>query len=168
MYVNKCICARLYTDLKLSLCLLLLTTVFTSGLIFSGCDVVYDYSSCRDTVVRFRYTYRGADRFDSYISKIDYYLFNDAGEFVDELDHVAGTPSMVDVSELPDGSYTVVALANLDDYASLPELNTINLDQFAITVTQLHNSARGKFANGDPLFWGEQRFHIGGGIKACI
>ena len=71
---------------------------------------------------------------------------------------------MVDVSELPDGSYTVVALANLDDYASLPELNTINLDQFAITVTQLHNSARGKFANGDPLFWGEQRFHIGGGV----
>lgn len=165
MYVNaeKSIAAHIGL-IKTTHRYIVLTASIVLVLMLSGCNVIYENSRCNDTIVRFQYHYNNADRFDEYIFNIRYFLFDSDGIYAGELEHPAGIMSEADVTELPEGNYTVIALANLHDYATLTDPAATSIANFRLKVSKLGRET-GDFANGDPLFWGEQSFRIGPDAK---
>lgn len=114
---------------------------------------------CEVNTVRFRYLYKGADRFTEYIAGTRYYLFDGGGRYVREMEPLPGSPSRVDISALAAGSYRLVCVGNLEDYGT-PEGHTDGgLEAFRLRVDDLFDES-GAFANGDRLYWGECPFTV--------
>lgn len=130
-------------------------------LLLASCSLEDDRDECcfRNTVL-FRYNYRGADRFREYISGMRYFLFDGDGGFVREMQPMAGNMAQVNIAGLEAGSYTLIGLGNLVDYATLEGHAEGGLKAFRLQVSDWYDTTRTVFASGDRLYWGECRFTV--------
>lgn len=114
---------------------------------------------CEGNTVRFRYRYRGADRFTEYIGSTRYFLFDGTGRYVKEMEPMECCPARVEIGALAVGSYTLVCIGNLDDYGTPVGYAEGGLEAFRLKVDD-HFDKSGAFANGDRLYWGECPFTL--------
>ena len=115
---------------------------------------------CMDyDTVRFRYLYHGNDSFMDYIEQVRYFLFDGEGGYLGEMRPREDAMNKVSIAALSTGGYTLVAVGNLDDYASVCGHADGGLREFRLAVNHLHASGEA-FANGDRLYWGECAFSI--------
>ncbi len=115
---------------------------------------------CESNQVRFRYLYRGSDRFTDYISTVRYFLFDAGGTFLREMYATECSPATVSICSLEAGSYTLVAVGNLGDYGSLGGYVEEGLEAFRLSVDKHFPQHPSAFANGDNLYRGECSFTV--------
>ncbi|EJX03272.1 secreted protein containing DUF1812 [gut metagenome] len=115
---------------------------------------------CGKNTIRFRYLYRGNDRFDTYIHQIHYLLFDSVGHYVKDMQPVEGMMSRVRIGSLPEGGYTLVGIGNLKEYGELRGHTEGGLEQFHLAVTKYIDSASETIAEGDRIYWGECPFTV--------
>ncbi len=133
-------------------------------LVLASCSLAdWRDECCELNMVRFRYLYRGRDRFSEYVSSVRYFLFDGSGNFLRETPHIRGCPSRVSIASLEKGGYTLVAIGNLEDYGSLTGYAQQGLEAFRLKVDDLYPSSEvgeNVFCNGDRLYRGECAFTI--------
>ena len=134
--------------------------------LMTACDL-HDHRDdcCESNVMTFRYLLGSVDCFADYISTMRYFLFDGDGQFLMEMEAMEGNISQVDLGSLTEGSYTMVGLGNLDDYATLSGHETDGLHSFLLTVTDMYAGesvlANSKvFDGGDQIYWGQSDFSI--------
>ncbi|EJX01434.1 hypothetical protein EVA_10460, partial [gut metagenome] len=110
--------------------------------------------------VRFRYLYRGNDRFNNYIHKMRYLLFDNAGHYIKDMEPVEGELNRVRIGSLREGTYTLVGIGNLEDYGELRGYTEVGLEQFHLAVTKYIDDSGEAIANGDRIYWGECCFTV--------
>lgn len=132
-----------------------------SGILPSSCSLDDGRDACCNTNrVRFRYMTLGNDRFADKISSVRYLLFDGTGGFIDDIAPLEGSPNIIDIKTLRPGTYTIIAVGNLNDYATLDNYAEKGLQNFHLTVAKYHELVDGAFANGDRLYWGECNFTV--------
>lgn len=139
---------RLRRHIRQSLWLLLF-------LLFYGCDVydMRDLCCAESDVMFFRLEYDGRDYFADQIQSMRYLVFGADGKFFCQLHAADGQLNRVKLDSLDYGRYTMLAVANLQDYGwfvgeagkGLSAL-CFQADDYFRTTPALNN--------GDPLFWG--------------
>ena len=134
--------------------LLLLPVIFKSCSLEDGRD-----ECCWQNTVFFRYEYEGKDCFQEYIHTARWFLFDEDGDYVQEMERMSCCPQRVDISSLRPGEYTLICLGNLTDYGTLEGHTVFGLDSFRLQVGKRFDT-KGTFANGDRLYWGECRFTV--------
>lgn len=117
------------------------------------------------SVMTFRYLLGSVDEFAECISSMQYFLFDERGSFIFEMEPLNGDMTKVDLGGLSEGTYTMVAIGNLEDYGSLSDYAEEGLDGFYLTVDDVYdgsqsNSSGKILANGDLLYWGQSDFTI--------
>ncbi len=134
-----------------------------SCLVLASCSLADWRDECCDlNMVRFRYLYRGRDRFSEYITSVRYFLFSGNGDFLGELPHLKDYPMRVSIETLEAGGYTLIAIGNLEDYGTLTGYAEQGLEEFRLKVDDLYpSSEEGRvFRSGDRLYRGECAFTI--------
>lgn len=128
-------------------------------LILVSCSLDDDRDACNQVNrVLFRYDYKGTECFSEYIHTVRYFLFDGNDQFVSELTPLADNPSKLSIDQLDEGSYTIVCIGNLADYATLEGYAEGGLSCFRLRVNHYFNSQQTAFANGDRLYWGQCHF----------
>lgn len=140
------------------------------GLMLTACTMDDERDECctDGSVVDFRYYYNRADRFDTYISTMQYYLFDgEDGHYLGEMYGEDDDISVVSLDGLWNGSYSLVAIGNLVDYGTVEGLED-GLDSLRLVVNQTYESTVSAgastratdtvFANGDRIYWGQCDF----------
>ena len=112
---------------------------------------------CERNTMRYRFLYRGEDRFGEHIRRMEYFLFDAEGRYEGRMYPQEGDLARVGLDSLPFGSYTLVAVGNLEDYGRLEGFADEGLAGFRLMLDDLRDQA-GTLSNGDPLFWGSCRF----------
>lgn len=130
-------------------------------LMFVTCSLDDMRDECCDTnQIRFRYLYRGMDRFTDYIFDVHYYLFNSAGAYLGEMSPLEDNMARVDISKLTAGSYTIVAVGNLYDYGTLQGYADKGLEAFRFSVDDYYSTSPAAFRSGDRIYRGECDFTV--------
>ena len=144
---------------------LLLCTL--AALLTSSCDLEDERDNCcADNRIVFRYTLNGEDCFNKYISTMQYFLFDEDGDYLMEL-----FPDGDDLTELclcdgiPSGVYSLVAVGNLEDYATIEGLEDLGLHGFTLVAddwadSDILSDGLTPLANGDRLYWGQCDFTL--------
>ena len=109
---------------------------------------------CENSMMHYRFLYRGSDSFSQRIDKMQYHLFAADGTYLHEMYAYEGDLSQVSLSDLTAGAYIMVGIGNLTDYGTLTDVASGGLDRFLLHITHYADSSRGIFANGDPLYYG--------------
>ncbi len=90
---------------------------------------------------------------------IDYYLFDSVGNYMHKMKPLRNNMRRVCLESLPAGKYTMVAIANLDQYGKLKGHSSEGLRQFKLVVGNFLGDTD-VFGNGEPLYWGQSDFRI--------
>ena len=142
---------------------LLMLAVWLPG----SCDLEDERDNCcNNNKIVFRYTLDGVECFDEYISTMQYFLFDEDGAYLMEL-----FPEGDDLTELclcdgiPSGTYSLVAVGNLDDYATLEGHEDSGLHGFTLVAddwydTDILGDGLIPLSNGDRLYWGQCDFTL--------
>lgn len=132
-------------------------------LVHSSCDLESGSENCcAQSNIEFRYTLNSVDQFDTYISTMQYFLFDENGAFLFEMEPDDGDLTHLCLCDgIPNGTYSLVALANLDDYATIDTIYLEDgLTSFRLDVTQYNETYPDQFDNGDKLYWGQVDFTL--------
>lgn len=127
-----------------------------------GCDLEDERDLCcpeETNLMRYRYLYQEEDAFTTYIHRMEYYLFDGEGGFLRTMECLDGDLTKVSLATLPAGSYSLVAVGNLEGYGSLKGYAEQGLAQFRLEVDRYFEQTDA-FANGDRLYWGQGDFII--------
>lgn len=134
-------------------------------LLFFSCSLEDDRDlCCENNIVRFRYLYRGIDRFREYIHEMQYFLFDGSGYYLGEMRPLEGEMELIRIDSLEAGSYTIIGIGNLKDYAKLEGHVENGLEEFKLTVDNYFKNTN-TFTNGDQLYWGKCDFTISSGTS---
>ena len=131
-------------------------------LVPSSCDIEDENELCCDKhKVVFRYTLGGVDCFSSYITSMKYFLFDEEGMFLFELESENGDISTVCLCNgIPSGTYSLVAVGNLIDYGTIDAEIDGGLAEFVLQVDDWLDDGTDAFANGDKVYWGQVDFTL--------
>lgn len=123
-------------------------------------ELVYeDYGEVKE--VKLSYTEPSTLQYHQDIDSIRWLLFDGEGRFYQELHMDHCQRQYFDRSDLPDGDYTVVCLANATDRSFLDN-SALTLDSLTLWADTRRDD--GSYDNIDCLFWTMQRFRMGDGI----
>lgn len=109
--------------------------------------------------MHYRYTMQGLECFDDYIYRMHYYLFDGNGYFVKQMFPDGGNMKRVSLEEITPGKYTLIALANLDDYDTPDEDAKKGLGDFEFVMQDFFPGTN-ELDSGDPIYWGTSTFVI--------
>ena len=137
-------------------------------LVPSSCDLEDDRDDCcANNKIVFRYTLDGEDCFDDYISSMRYFLFDEDGTYLMEMEPDDGDLSQLCLCDgIPSGTYSLVAVGNLVDYASLENYEDYGLENFLLVAddwyddTDILGDNLKPLSNGDRLYWGQCDFTL--------
>ncbi|MEJ8764020.1 FimB/Mfa2 family fimbrial subunit [Phocaeicola sp. HCN-40430] len=115
----------------------------------------------------YRYTKQGLECFDDYIYRMHYYLFDGDGRFMRQMFPEQGNMKRVSLEGMTPGEYTLIALANLDDYDT-PDRDAKNgLENFEFVMQDFFPGTN-ELDSGDPIYWGTSTFVIEEGASNCF
>ena len=151
------------------------TPILLLGCLMAACNIeLEDSRDNADNVeadgfskVDFAYTLKYSDYFDSYINTMQYFLFDADGNYMGQLYGEDDDPSVVSLDGLTAGTYSLVGIGNLDDYATIAGLSN-GLSSLSLVVSQLYDgdtanestAASPIYANGDNIYWGQCDFTL--------
>lgn len=144
--------------------------VLLLGLLTASCNLDDSRDTCYCggcSVVDFAYTLKYTDCFDSYISSMQYYLFDASdGHYLGQMYGEDDDLSVVSLDGLWSGSFSLVGIGNLDDYGTLTGLDE-GLDSLRLVVSQAYDGdttdssdSSPIYANGDLIYWGQCDFTL--------
>ena len=135
-------------------------------IVMAACNTTDSREECccgQCSVVDFRYYYKNMDHFDTYISSVRYFLFDATdGHYMGEMYGNDDDISVVDLDGLWSGSYSLVAIGNLEEYGTVTGLDE-GLDALRLVIDDYYDGTSDRassnpFANGDPIYWGQCDF----------
>lgn len=124
-----------------------------------GCNVydLNDLCCAERDVMHFKLEYDGRDYFSEQIHSMRYLVFGEDGKFVCKLEAEDGQLNRVKLDSLDYGRYTMLAVANLDDYGWFEGEAGKGLDELCFYAEKrFHNTQA--LDNGDPIYWGVGSF----------
>lgn len=120
-----------------------------------GCNVydLDDLCCVESDVMFFRLEYDGRDYFSEQIHSMRYLVFGEDGKFVCQLHAADGQLNRVKLDSLDYGRYTLLAVANLQDYGWFEGEAGKGLAALRFRAEDYFRDTRA-LNNGDPIFWG--------------
>lgn len=135
-----------------------------------GCNV-YDLGDlcCTESdVMYFKLEYSGIDYFDEEIHGMRYIVFGEDGKFVRQLYASDGQLNKVKLDSLEFGSYTILAIANLENYGWFIGEAGKGLSALCFVADDFFRDTKA-LNNGEPLFWGIGSFEkIPGDLNSFV
>lgn len=143
---------RLSRHLFWSLCFLPLC-------LLQGCNVydLNDLCCVESDVMFFKLEYDGRDYFNDQIQSMRYLVFGEDGKFVGQLYAANGQLNRVRLDSLDYGRYTMLAVANLQDYGWFVGEAGRGLKALCFYADDYFRDTRA-LNNGDPIYWGAGSF----------
>lgn len=124
-----------------------------------SCNVydIRDLCCAESDVMFFRLEYDGRDYFADQIQSMRYLVFGEDGKFVCQLHAADGQLNRVKLDSLDYGRYTMLAVANLQDYGWFVGEAGKGLSALCFRADDYFRTTPA-LGNGDPLFWGVGAF----------
>lgn len=130
------------------------------SILFYGCNIDDERNiCCNDSVMKYRFYYKGIDRFSSNIYSMRYFLYDLNGDYISEMKN-SGPLNELSLSCIPNGKYTIVAIANMGANVSLSGTSLNSVEKF-LSLSVVENSD-GFLRNSNSVFWGVKTFEHNG------
>lgn len=135
--------------------------LFCFAFVYSACST-YDSRDecCEGVTIYFRYAKQIKDYFPKHIESMRHLLFDENGEFINEVPSNRGNPQQLSLSQLPAGLYTLLTVANMEKGNTfMTELQrSASWEEARLYNIREHDQT--SYKNSDNLYWSQRTFEV--------
>lgn len=126
-----------------------------------NCSFYDDLSECHNVDLYYRYIPIDKDEYESNVSSLRHFLFDEKGLFVKEIPQSKEHPQKLHLSGLPIGHYTMLTLGNITESKTFFTSFLVKKSTLEEAILQLQKRFdQEAFSSSEELFWNFKKFEV--------